>query len=118
MEDYPSILDELDRGAPISITRIGGGCIADSGIAKFADGSRVFVKSAKDATEMFVREAQGLRTLAAAAVIRVPEILAVSGNALVLEMIRSVPKRLNPMSTRYREANGIDDVGGDHFPML
>ena len=37
---------------------------------------------------MFVREAQGLRALAAAQAIRVPAVLAVSDKSLVLERIR------------------------------
>ena len=95
---YPSILDELGRGAPVKLVSIGGGCIADARIATFEDGSKVFVKSAASAPEMFhptmfKREAEGLRALAAAAAIRVPDVLAVDEQALVLEMIRQAPKK-------------------------
>jgi fructosamine-3-kinase len=42
---------------------------------------------------MFETEAEGLRTLAAAQAIRVPRVLAVSAEALVLELIESAPRK-------------------------
>ncbi len=96
--DYPSILDTLNRGAPVKLTGITGGCIANARIACFADGSEVFVKSVPEVSgmfqaEMFEREAEGLCALARAAAIRVPQVLAVNERTLVLEMIRQVPKK-------------------------
>jgi len=95
---YPSILDQLGRGAPVELASIGGGCIADAGVATFADGSKAFVKRAAGAPDMFEpdmfeREAEGLRALAAAEAIRVPQVLAVGEQALVLEMIQEAPKK-------------------------
>jgi len=90
---YPSILDELGRGAPVALRGIGGGCIADAAVAAFGDGTRVFVKRAAGRPDMFHREAEGLRVLAAARAIRVPEVLAVSDQALVLELIEPAPRR-------------------------
>jgi fructosamine-3-kinase len=84
--DYPPLLDTLGRGAPIAVRGVSGGCIADARIAEFADGSSVFVKSGDGA---FRAEAAGLEELAAARAIRVPEVLAVDGDALVLERIVS-----------------------------
>jgi protein-ribulosamine 3-kinase len=69
-----------------------GGCIAQSTIATFADGSRVFVKCASGNPDMFTREAKGLATLSECGAIRVPEVLAVSEDALVLELIEAGPK--------------------------
>jgi protein-ribulosamine 3-kinase len=89
---YPSILDELGRGAPVSLEGIGGGCIADARVVTFEDGSKVFIKCATGTPEMFRREAEGLRALADAAAIRVPEVLAVNEQALVLELIQQGPK--------------------------
>jgi fructosamine-3-kinase len=43
--------------------------------------------------EMFEREAEGLRALAATRVIRVPRVLAIGGHALVLEMIDAAPRK-------------------------
>ena len=84
---YPAILDCLDRGAPVSLNGVGGGCIAESSIATFADKTSVFVKCAAGAPDMFEREAEGLAALAAAKAIRVPAVLAVDREALVLEQI-------------------------------
>jgi fructosamine-3-kinase len=90
---YPPILDELGRGAPIKVASVGGGCIAQAGIATFGDGSEVFVKRAAGEPGMFEREAEGLLALAAAGAIRVPQVLAVGADALVLEIIRTAPKK-------------------------
>ena len=94
---YPSVLDELGVGPPIGLAGISGGCIADAAIASFEDGSKAFIKSAGKlahaAPDMFQREAEGLRALAAAEAIRIPEVLAVSEEALVLELIREAPKK-------------------------
>ncbi len=95
---YPSILDELGLGAPIRLDSIGGGCIANAAAATFASGCRVFVKFVSPrrgmaAPDLFAREAEGLQALAAAQAIRVPEVLAVGEQALVLEMIQAAAKR-------------------------
>ena len=90
---YPAILDELGRGAPVQLTGIGGGCIADARVATFADGSSVFVKCAAGTPGMFEREAEGLRALASATAIRIPEVLATGDEALVLEMIHEAPQK-------------------------
>ena len=87
--DYPGLLNELGRGPPLDLRPVSGGCIADARIAIFGDGSRVFVKSAPDSERMFRLEAEDLRTLAATETIRVPEMLAIGGDALVLEFIES-----------------------------
>jgi fructosamine-3-kinase len=82
-----AILQTLGRGDPRTLTPVGGGCIADARLAEFGDGTRVFVKSRAAEPEMFEREAEGLQALASAGAIRVPAVLAVSSEALVLEYI-------------------------------
>ena len=57
---YPPILDQLDRGAPVKLAGVGGGCIADSQVASFADGSKVFIKRAEGVPGMFKRMAERL----------------------------------------------------------
>ena len=89
---YPPILDQLDRGAPVDLTRVSGGCIADARVATFADGSSVFVKCITSVPGMFESEAQGLTALADAQAIRIPRVIAVGEDALVLELIRSGPR--------------------------
>lgn len=86
---YPAILDELGRGRPVQLAEIGGGCIARAMAARFADGSRVFVKTAQGSEGMFECEAQGLQALAAADAIRVPQVLGAAKGVLVLEFIDS-----------------------------
>jgi fructosamine-3-kinase len=90
---YPSILDDLGRGAPVHLRGLGGGCIADAAAATFADGSRAFVKRAAGTPGMFEAEAEGLRALAKAGAIRVPQVLAVAPDALVLELVESAPRK-------------------------
>ena len=52
---------------------VSGGCIHDSRLVELAGGRRDFVKVDADVpTDLFVREAEGLAALAAAAAIRVP----------------------------------------------
>lgn len=75
------------------MSAVGGGCIAAAAIARFADGTEVFVKTAQGAPGLFACEADGLRALAAAQAIRVPNVLAVGADALVLERIREGTRR-------------------------
>ena len=90
---YPPVLDRLDRGAPVRLAAVGGGCIAEAQVAEFADGSSVFVKRKAGHAGMFEREAEGLEALAAARAVRVPRVLAVAPDALVLENIQAAPRR-------------------------
>ena len=113
--NYPTILDELGRGAPVQLTGIGGGCIADARVATFADGSGVFVKSAAGAPDMFEREAEGLSALAAAGAIRIPEVLLVGKEVLVLEMISEAPKRAGFFESFGRAFAKLHDHRGPSF---
>ena len=70
--------------------RLGGGDINDAWAVRLDDGRRVFVKSNESAPpEMFAAEAHGLGWLGEAGALRVPEVLAVSANFLVLELLES-----------------------------
>ena len=89
---YPPVLDSLDRGEPVRLSAVGGGCIAQAQIAEFADGSSAFVKRKAGLPTMFEREAEGLEALAAAGAIRVPRVLAIAQDALVLEHIHPAPR--------------------------
>ena len=112
---YPAILDELGRGEPVQLKGIGGGCIADARVAKFSDGSSVFVKCAAGTPGMFEREAEGLRALASAAAIRIPEVLAVGKEALVLEMIHEAPKKGDFFESFGRKFAKLHDHHGPSF---
>jgi len=113
--NYPSILDELDLGEPTGLVSVGGGCIADAAIAHFSDGSRVFVKRVAGAPEMFEREAEGLSALATAGAIRVPAVLAVSPEALVLELISQAPRNPDFSESFGRDFAKLHDYRGKTF---
>jgi len=112
---YPVILDALGRGEPVQLTGIGGGCIAEARVATFADGSRVFVKSAAGAPGMFECEAEGLRALATTGAIRIPEVLVVGKEALVLEMIHEAPKKAGFFESFGRAFAKLHDHRGPSF---
>ena len=107
---------ELERalGSPVARSNgVGGGSINEASQVTLADGREVFVKTNLDAPpEMFAIEARGLRWLAAAHALRVPEVLAVSSAGdpvqfLVLEVVR-----------RGRPARGFDEALGQGLAAL
>jgi len=112
---YPTILDELGRGRPVQLSPVGGGCISNALVASFADGSSVFLKSAAGPAGMFEREAEGLRALAAAGSIRVPEVLVVGSEALVLELIHEAAKKQGFFASFGRDFARLHDHRGPAF---
>lgn len=82
---------ELQLGATITRVRpIGGGCINEARACTLGDGRDIFVKfnPGCDAS-MFATEAAGLRWLAEAEAVRIPEVLAVGDEYLALEYIEA-----------------------------
>ncbi|WP_439184991.1 fructosamine kinase family protein [Carboxylicivirga taeanensis] len=71
---------------------IGGGCIAQTSLLKTDDGRNYFLKQGYDGC-MFRKEANGLIELKKAAAIRVPEVILVTDNFLLLEAIISGNKK-------------------------
>ena len=92
---------------------LGGGSINDAAQVTLADGRELFVKTNPDSPPtMFAAEARGLRWLAEARALRLPEVVAVSGPGdpmqfLVLEVIR-----------RGRPARGFDEALGQGLAAL
>jgi fructosamine-3-kinase len=88
---------EAALGSPVRDVRaVGGGDVNEDFRARLADGRDVFVKRNADAPEgLFEAEARGLRWLAEAAALRVPEVLACAKAGepafLVLEHLESRP---------------------------
>lgn len=82
-------------GTRVTATRpLGGGDINEACEATLADGRTVFVKSNAHAPAgMFAAEARGLGWLAEAGAIRIPQVLAIGEDFLVLEMIRPAAKK-------------------------
>ena len=87
----------------VSQSGVGGGCIAQTTALELASGKTVFVKSGAQHTDMFFQEAKGLKEIAKAKAIRVPEVLHVEEEFLLLEHIAS-SKRAKDFSTRFGKA--------------
>jgi fructosamine-3-kinase len=84
----PAIVRALGDTEVTEAWPIGGGDICLAHRCRLADGRTVFVKTRPGAPADFFRtEARGLQTLAAAGGVPVPQVLAVSDDALVLEWI-------------------------------
>jgi len=86
----------------VRVARVSGGDINEAFSARLADGRRIFVKTNDQADPaMFLTEASGLSWLAEAGRLAVPRVIAVSsGRAqepafLVLEFLKSAPRRSN-----------------------
>ena len=92
------ILTDIRGQPPIQLRSVAGGCIADSAIAEFADGSRLFVKQSQESPQMFVCEANGLRELAKAKALRTPQVVHAEPGLLILEYIESSSPQGNFMA--------------------
>jgi len=87
---FEAIRDEVAGavGEVVEVGRLGGGDINEAFGARLADGRDVFLKThPRPPATMYPREAAGLRWLADAAALRVPEVLYVSERVLVLERV-------------------------------
>lgn len=109
--------DELERvlGAKVlARERIGGGCIADAQRVDLVGGGSRFLKLGPS-PEM---EANGLRTLAAAKTVRVPEVIHVGDSFLVLEYIergRSGPRFMEIFGRQFAELHRSSDASFGFF---
>ncbi len=82
---------ERELGSRVeAVSALSGGDINEAFAVRLADGGRVFVKTNASAdADMFPAEAHGLAWLAEAGALRIPEVLAVDPEFLVLEMIET-----------------------------
>ena len=79
---------ETWAGEPIAQkSGVGGGSIASTSRIRFASGREVFLKTGANHPKMFPVEANGLAELRKSGAIRVPEVLHVTGEMLLLENI-------------------------------
>lgn len=86
----PEILKRIEAWAGEAVVdarSLGGGCIADAQQIRLASGRRCLLKSGVDHPEMFRTEANGLRELARAGALRVPEVYLQESGFLLLEFI-------------------------------
>lgn len=80
----------------ISSKSVGGGCINDAQTITASDGKKFFLKqNFNSAKDMFFKEANGLKELKKANAIRVPEVILVDTNFILLEQINSGRKSKN-----------------------
>lgn len=85
-----------------SLTSLSGGCISDAFKVTIANGSNFFLKYNSSASnDMFIKEANGLKELAQANAIRIPEVLSFDEEYILLEFI----------PTGSRNKNFFDDFG-------
>lgn len=82
-----TIIQEKLNVEIVSNSSVSGGCIADSRILEDLNGKRYFLKTHVGSPEMFLKEANGLKELAKAKCIRVPEVLMADEQFLLLENI-------------------------------
>ncbi|MFZ1288861.1 MAG: fructosamine kinase family protein [Melioribacteraceae bacterium] len=75
----------------ISVQNVGGGCIADSQIVKTENGEKYFVKKYSN-SKINLAEANGLNEIAKSKAIRVPKVIFVNDEFLILEFIDSKSK--------------------------
>ena len=73
---------------------VSGGCINDSKIIVTKSGKKFFLKTNfKNPTDMFLKEANGLRELTKPNVIRVPEVIYSDNELILLEIIEPGKRR-------------------------
>ncbi|MEY4511056.1 MAG: hypothetical protein RLZZ450_3178 [Pseudomonadota bacterium] len=95
-------VEQAVGSAVTELRAVAGGDINDAYRATLANGLVVFVKTrSKAPANMYAREAEGLAWLSAASALRVPEVLAVAPDFLVLAFVASGPR-----STSYDERLG------------
>jgi fructosamine-3-kinase len=101
---------------PRRLAAVAGGDINQAYAAELGDGRRVFVKThAAPPATMYEREAEGLGWLAQADALRVPRVLAVSPQALVLEWIEARGRRPDFDERFGRGLGQLHRVGAEGF---
>ena len=91
-----SIIERVEDWAGkkvIKANALAGGCIAQANKILFEDKSLCFLKAGAGLSDTFQKEANGLKELRKANCIRVPEVLAVDEEFLILEYIEEGAKR-------------------------
>lgn len=92
MNRYLQQIESILGESVVSSGVLGGGCIADSRKIVTASGRQFFLKSGYSG-KMFPCEANGLREIAKAGVIRVPEVVAADSDFLLLEYLERGNKK-------------------------
>jgi len=104
----PHIQSALNKNV-LSLSPLSGGSIASAYRVEMSDGQSLFVKSSPQHHDMFVKEANGLRELAKANVLRIPEVILASEELLILEYL--------PVTTPTQRTQFFEQFG-KHFAQL
>jgi protein-ribulosamine 3-kinase len=89
MNRVSSLVEHALKKEVACVAQVGGGSISTAMKATLSDGEIVFVKVSPQQKDMFPKEANGLRELANANAIRIPDVLFVDESILVLEFLPS-----------------------------
>jgi protein-ribulosamine 3-kinase len=88
-----NIINTLIRDAVgrqvVSLSPLGGGSISTAYKTELSDGSSVFLKVSPQFSDMFIKEANGLRELEKANAIRIPRVLHADEKVLIIEFLPS-----------------------------
>jgi len=99
-----------------SFTSLSGGCISDAYKITIADGSNHFLKyNPTTSIDMFVKEANGLNELAKAKSIRIPKVLSVNKDYILLEFIFAGNKKKNFFEEFGRNFAEMHKFTSDYF---
>jgi fructosamine-3-kinase len=114
-----SLADAVSRALGVGVTSatpVPGGCISDAGRVALDDGRVVFAKAAAGLpADLLAVEAEGLAWLREAGAVRVPEVLALTGDALVLEWVEPGARTGRTDESLGRGLAGLHSAGAGAF---
>lgn len=89
-------IESIIKDAIVNTRSVSGGCISDSQLIATKSGKKYFLKvNYKQPADMFLKEANGLNELKKSNAIRIPEVVAVDSDYILLEAIASGPRIKN-----------------------
>jgi fructosamine-3-kinase len=90
--ELKQLVESFLKDQIIGIKPVSGGCIANSKVLTTKSGLHYFLKSLPGTSGMFLKEANGLRELAKAKCIKIPEVILADTDFLLLEFIEQGSK--------------------------
>lgn len=86
-------IESIIRDSIVNTRSVSGGCISDSQLIATNSGKKYFLKvNYNQPEDMFLKEANGLKELKKSDAIRIPEVVAVDSDFILLEAIESGPR--------------------------
>ncbi len=99
----------------ISSSSLGGGCIANASLIKTEEGNKYFTKSYGNNSHILRNEANGLKELAKPNAIRIPKVIVLDDEFLILEYIEQGRKTSNFSSDFGRQYAQMHKYKSDKF---